>query len=68
MKVPISQEKFLSNRLNKNRFIFTLIQKLENVNIILKQTQDDADVLIIETAIEEAYLNKTIIVGRNLYF
>jgi len=45
MKVPISQEKFLSNRSNKNRFISTLMQKLENVNIVSKQAQDDADVI-----------------------
>lgn len=66
MKVPISQEKFLSNRSNKNRFISTLMQKLENVNTASKQAQDDADVLIIETAIEEAYTKKTIIVGEDV--
>lgn len=66
MKVPISQEKFLSNLSNKNRFISTLMQKLENVNIVSKQAQDDADVLIIKTAIEEAYTRKTIIVGEDV--
>lgn len=66
MKVPISQEKFLSNRSNKNRFISTLMQKLENINIASKQAQDDADVLIIETAIEEAYTRKTVVVGEDV--
>jgi len=63
--VPISQEKFLSNPSNKNRFISTLMQKLENVNIIPKQAQNDAGVLIIETIIEEKYTKKTIMVGED---
>lgn len=66
IKVPICQERFLSNRSNKNRFISTLMQKLENMNIISKQGQDDADVLIIETAIEKVYTRKTIIVGEDV--
>lgn len=65
MKVPMSQEKFLSNRSNKNRFISTLRQKLENVNISSKQAQDDDDVLIIETAVEQSYIKK-IVVGEDL--
>jgi hypothetical protein len=54
MTVPTNQETFLSNRFNKNRLICTLMKKLENVNIKSRQAKDDADVLIIETAIEEA--------------
>jgi len=41
-----------------------LTQKLENVNIISKQAQDDA--LIIKTAIDEAYTKKNIIVGEDV--
>lgn len=76
MKVPICQENFFSNRSNKNRFISTLIKKLENVNIISKQAQDDADVLIIETTIEEACRKKrrffsytsTLFVAKTIFF
>ena len=45
MDVPISQEKFLSNRFNKNRVIQMLLQKLQDVNITAKQARDDAVVL-----------------------
>lgn len=44
------------------------MRKLENFNIILKQNRDDADVLIIETAIEETYIKKIIIVGEDIDF
>lgn len=42
------------------------MQKLENVNIISKQAQDDANVLIIETAIEETCTKKTSITGEDV--
>lgn len=52
MNVPMSQETFLSNKSNKSRFISMLSKKLEAANINVKQAQDDADVVIIETALE----------------
>ena len=66
MDVPISQERFLSNRFNKNRLIQMLLQKLQDVNITARQARDDADVLIIETAIEESQLNTTVVVGEDV--
>lgn len=42
------------------------MQKLENINIASKHAQVDADVLIIETTIEEAYARKTVIVGEDV--
>ncbi|KAF0748921.1 Uncharacterized protein FWK35_00020834, partial [Aphis craccivora] len=62
MTVPTNQQTFLSNRFNKNRLICTLMQKLENS----RQAKDDADVLIIKTAIEEAQTKNTIIVGEDV--
>lgn len=62
--MPISQEKFLSNPSNKNRFISTLMQKLENFNIIPKQSQDNADVVIIVTAIEGAYAPRKLLLSK----
>ena len=67
MIVPISQDKFLSNRNNKKKLIDMLIEKLESVNITTKQAKDDADVLIIETAIEESKPERTaVIVGEDI--
>lgn len=44
-----------------------LIAKLQAVNITTKQARDDADVLIIETAIDESKLQKTtVITGEDI--
>lgn len=53
-KVCISQEKFLSNEHNKSRFISQLSRKLDENGISVKQAPDDADLLIIQTAIRES--------------
>jgi len=66
MKVPTSQEQFFSNTNNKKRFIFMLSQKLKDANINVKQAEDDADVLIIETALEQININKSIVVGEDI--
>lgn len=66
MEVPISQEKFLSNRFNKRKLIEMLIEKFEEVGIATRQSRDDADVLIVETAIEKSINNTTIIVGEDI--
>ena len=67
MVVPITQEKFLSNRNNKKKLINMLIEKLQAVNITTKQARDDADVLIVETAIDESKRQKTaVIIGEDI--
>ena len=62
MTVPTSQQKFLSNTHNKSRFISMLKEKLTAENILVKQANNDADVLIVETAIEQFNSTHTIIV------
>jgi len=44
------------------------MQKLQSVNIVTKQAQDNADVLIIETALENSRLNTTAVVGEDVDF
>ncbi|KAK9872193.1 hypothetical protein WA026_016247 [Henosepilachna vigintioctopunctata] len=67
MIVPISQEKFLSNRSNKTKFIYMLVEKLKTIDITTKQARDDADVLIIETAIALSEHQKTaVIIGEDI--
>ncbi|GBP43082.1 hypothetical protein EVAR_96344_1 [Eumeta japonica] len=67
MVVPVTQEKFLSNRNNKEKLINMLIEKLKAVDIKTKQVTNDADVLIIETAIEESkHGNTAVIMGEDI--
>lgn len=53
MKNTISQENFLSNDNNKNRLIQLLSEKLCAAGFICKQAHEDADRMIIITAIEK---------------
>ncbi|KAI4490083.1 hypothetical protein M0804_004265 [Polistes exclamans] len=67
MTVPESQQQFFTNINNKSRFISMLSNKLTAANIAVKQAKNDADVLIIETAIEKFdATNTTIIVGKDV--
>ena len=49
-----SQSKFLSNERNKGGLIAMLITKLTSQGYSVKQAHEDADTLIVNTAIEEA--------------
>lgn len=42
------------------------METFKNVNIASKQARDDADVLIIETAMEESIVNTTVVVGEDI--
>lgn len=67
MTVPANQQQFLANINNKSRVISMLSDKLTAANIAVKQAQNDADVLIIETAIEKFNAtNTTIVVGEDV--
>lgn len=66
MIYTVIQENLLSNRNNKIRPISMLSAKFRLNNFIVKQATDDADVLIIETAINEAVNNIIIVVGEDV--
>ncbi|KYN11018.1 hypothetical protein ALC57_16836 [Trachymyrmex cornetzi] len=51
MKVTVAQEKFLSNSSNKTRLIRHLQSALLQANFTVIQARDDADVLIVNTAL-----------------
>lgn len=51
MVPAVPQERFLSNRGNKHRLISILKEKFENCNFRVKQAPEDADTLIVHTAI-----------------
>lgn len=66
MTVPTNQQQFLANTHNKSRFISMLSEKLTTANIFVKQANNIADVLIIETALEQFNINTTIVVGEDV--
>lgn len=71
MVATVSQDNLLSNNKNKSRLISMLTEKFEAnsfivKHFIVKHAQDDADVLIIETAIEESYKNTTVVIGEDM--
>ncbi|GBN48437.1 hypothetical protein AVEN_168652-1 [Araneus ventricosus] len=56
----ISEEQFLANERNKVRFIDLLKKFLQKANGTVKQAVEDADVLIVETAVSVSWLVKTL--------
>lgn len=67
MTVPTSEQKFLTNTHNKSRFISMVKKKFTTENILVKQANNDADVLIIEIATEQFNLTYTsIVVGEDV--
>ena len=67
MPATTSQSKFLSNERNKSRLISMLITRFTSQGFTVKQTHEDADTLIVNTAIEEASTTDSVtIVGEDV--
>ncbi|XP_071574804.1 uncharacterized protein [Temnothorax nylanderi] len=67
MSVTMSQEKFLSNEKNKARLITMLKKKFQNAGHSVKQHEEDADTLIVSTALEMASdYESVVIVGEDI--
>ncbi|GBM38240.1 hypothetical protein AVEN_47337-1 [Araneus ventricosus] len=64
MIVTTNQQQFLDTTHNKSRFVSLLFEKLKAVDIFVKQV--NADVLIIDTALEKFNANTTIVVGEDV--
>lgn len=63
----IPQERFLANDQNKSRLIKLLSTNFEECGIEVKQAQEDADLLIVNTALSKAKeLEKVVIVGEDI--
>ena len=79
-KITFSQDQFLSNNKNKNELIKELSKVLRFEGFRTKQAKEDADSLIIHTAIEiveqnkvintatgvAEYTNKVVVVGQDI--
>ncbi|MBW0528211.1 hypothetical protein O181_067926 [Austropuccinia psidii MF-1] len=64
--IPVKQEDFLSNPTNKTNFIALLQTKLQEKGINTLQASDDADVLIVKTAVEQSTHNSVAVVGEDV--
>lgn len=65
--ISVGQEIFLSNSKNKQRFITLLRKKFEDNGIRTKQAEEDADTLIVQTALENAECTDSVfIVGEDI--
>lgn len=62
MDVQTSQEKFLSNDQNKIRLIAILTEKFLNSGVGVIQAEDDADTLIVQTAIQKTQNYRNVMV------
>ncbi|GBO44519.1 hypothetical protein AVEN_107529-1 [Araneus ventricosus] len=65
----ISQEQFLANERNKVRFIDLLKKFLQKANVAVKQAVEDADVVIVETAVSvKSQYDNISVVSENIDF
>lgn len=67
-RIPFTQQKFLSNKRNKDKLIKTLIEKFESEGFSCKQAKEDADVEIINTSIQvfEDTEKIVVVVGQDI--
>lgn len=66
MTATVAQEKFLANSKNKERLITMLAEKMTNEGYMTKQAVDDADSLIIQTAIEMSSAHHVTVIGEDV--
>ena len=65
MPCRIKKDQFLANQRNKQRFLNLLATKLREQHIEVLQADDDADLLIAQTALNSAKDRPTIVVGED---
>ena len=63
MLISLKKKDFLSNQENKQRFINLLAEKLRIAGCNVLQAPGDADLLIVQTAVQEARTRTTVLVG-----
>lgn len=65
MPIKTKKEHFLANSSNKQRFILMLSQKLQEYGIRTVHADGDADLLIVQTAVECASRHPTTLIGED---
>ena len=63
MIIQSKKEDFLNNKINKQRFINYLSDKLERVGCSIDHAKHDADFLIVQTAVASTRMKDTVLVG-----
>ena len=65
MQLTIKREQFLANKTNKQKFINMLGDHLESNKCKVHHAPGDADLLIVQKAVESATMINTVLVGDN---
>ena len=63
MHITMTKEQFLTNNMNKQRFINMLSEQLVKANCHTHHATGDADLLMVQKAVESATLSDTVLVG-----
>ena len=64
-KLSTKKASFLLNNANKQSFLFLLANELQTAGMSVYHASGDADLLIVQTALEIATVNTTVIVGED---
>ncbi|GBN66013.1 hypothetical protein AVEN_45005-1 [Araneus ventricosus] len=64
MSATMSQDKFLSNDKNKQRLVNMLCVEFQKEGLVTKEDQEDADYLVIKSALEIEKMSQCIVVVR----
>ena len=65
MLVTLKKDEFLSNQVNKQKFINLLSENLEHAGYSTRHAKGDADVMIVDTAITKARDQTTVLIGED---
>ena len=65
IRMYIKKEKFLANRENKQRFISILSKELEKAGCCCFHAKEDADLMIVKTALNSSNKTETILIGED---
>ena len=65
MKLTMKKETFLTNNTNKQRFIYMLGKYLDREGCKVYHAPEDADVLIVNKAVEAALVKNTVLIGED---
>ena len=63
--VTLKKDEFLSNQVNRQKFINLLSENLEHAGYSTRHAKGDADVMIVDTAISKARDQTTVLIGED---
>ena len=65
MPLTMNKVEFLANKVNKQKFIALLGQELEKASCTMYHASGDADVIIVQKAVQSAQTRETILIGED---